>query len=63
MGHPKVYCVDYFRDDPIVREDREDHLTDYGAFAEANDQEHLCCLCPSLLKEKSRRMKDGRTLD
>lgn len=21
MGHPKVYCVDYFRDDPIVRDD------------------------------------------
>ena len=41
MGHPKVYCVDYFRDDPIVREDREDHLTDWGTFAEANDQEHL----------------------
>ena len=41
MGHSKVYCVDYFRDDPIVREDREDHLTDYRAFAEANEQEHL----------------------
>ena len=23
MGHPKVYCVDYFRDDPIVREERK----------------------------------------
>ena len=41
MGHPKVHCVDYLRDDPIVREDREDHWTDYGAFAEMNDQEHL----------------------
>ena len=41
MGHPKVYCVDYFRDDPIVRDDRDDHLTDWGTFAEANDQEHL----------------------
>ena len=41
MGHPKVHCVDYLRDDPIVREDREDHWTDYGAFAETNDQEHL----------------------
>ena len=47
MGHSKVYCVDYFRDDPIVREDREDHLTDYGAFAEANDQEHLAPLPPT----------------
>ena len=41
MGHPKVYCVDYFRDDPIVREDLDHHLTDWGTFAEANDQEHL----------------------
>ena len=41
MGHPKVYCVDYFRDDPIVREDRDDHLTDWGTFAEANNQKHL----------------------
>ena len=41
MGHSKVYCVDYFRDDPIVREDRDDHLTDWGTFAEANNQKHL----------------------
>ena len=41
MEHSKVYCVDYLRDDPIVREDRDDHLTDYRAFAEANEQEHL----------------------
>ena len=41
MGHPKVHCVDYLRDDLMIREDREDHLTDYGAFAEMNDQEHL----------------------
>ena len=41
MGHPKVYCVDYFRDDPIVREDLDHHLIDWGSFAEANDQEHL----------------------
>ena len=41
MGHPKVHCVDYLRADPMIREDREDHLTDYGAFAETHDQEHL----------------------
>ncbi len=41
MGHSKVYCVDYFRDDPIVREDRDEHLTDWGTFAEANNQKHL----------------------
>jgi len=44
MDHSKVYCVDYFRDDPIVREDLEDHLTDYGAFAKVNDQEYLASL-------------------
>lgn len=41
MEHPKVYCVDYFRDDPIIRDELEDHLIDYGAFAEANNQMHL----------------------
>ena len=41
MGHPKVYCVDYFRDDPIVREDLDHHLIDWGTFAEANNQKHL----------------------
>ncbi len=41
MGHSKVYCVDYFRDDPIVRDELDDHLTDWGAFAEKNNQKHL----------------------
>ena len=41
MGHSKVYCVDYFRDDPIVREDLDHHLIDWGTFAEANNQKHL----------------------
>ncbi len=41
MGHLKVYCVDYFRDGPIIRNDLDDHLIDYGAFAETNDQKHL----------------------
>ena len=46
IGHSKVYCVDYFRDDPIVQDDTDDHLTDYGAFAEENDQAHLLSLSP-----------------
>ena len=41
MGHSKVHCVDYFRDDPIVREDLDHHLIDWGTFAEANNQKHL----------------------
>ena len=60
MGHPKVYCVDYFRDDPIVREDREDHLTDYGAFAEANNQKHLLPVRPKT-EGKITQDADGKT--
>ena len=60
MGHPKVYGVDYFRDDPMVREDREDHLTDYGAFAEANNQMHLLG-SPSKIEGKITQDKEGRT--
>ncbi len=41
MGHPKIHCVDYLRDDPIVRDDLDHHLTDWGTFAEANNQMHL----------------------
>ena len=57
MGHPKVYCVDYFRDDPIVRDDLDDHLTDWGTFAEANDQEHLLGPPPT---GKMTQDEDGR---
>lgn len=57
MGHPKVYCVDYFRDDPIVRDDLDDHLTDWGTFAEANDQEHLLGPPPT---GKMTEDEDGR---
>ena len=56
IGHSKVYCVDYFRDDPIVRDDRDDHLTDYGAFAEGNDQEHLLSPPPTV---KMTQDEDG----
>ena len=57
MGHPKVYCVDYFRDDPIVRDDLDDHLTDWGTFAETNDQEHLLGPPPT---GKMTQDEDGR---
>ena len=60
MGHPKVYCVDYFREDPIVREDIDDRLIDYDAFAEANSQEHLLS-SPSPTDGKITQDADGRT--
>ena len=60
MGHPKVHCVDYFRADPMIREDREDHLTDYRAFAETNDQEHLLS-SPAPTEGKIMQDADGRT--
>ena len=60
MGHPKVHCVDYFRDDPIVREDREDHLTDWGTFAETNDQKHLLS-DKEKIEGKIVQDKEGRT--
>ena len=59
MGHPKVYCVDYFRDDPIVREDLDHHLIDWGTFAETNNQKHLLG-GPSKIEGKITKDKDGR---
>ena len=41
MGHPKVYCVDYWPEyDPIL-EKIDDHLIDRGAFARKHNQRHL----------------------
>ena len=59
MGHPKVHCVDYLRDDRMIREDREDHLTDYGAFAEANNQMHLLG-SPAKIEGKITEDEDGK---
>ena len=46
MGHPKVYCVDYFRNyseepDGFFPEDFDWDLVSPGKFAKANNQEHL----------------------
>ena len=60
LGHSKVYCVDYFRDDPIVREDLDHHLIDYGAFADANNQKHLLPVRPKT-EGKITQDKEGRT--
>lgn len=42
MGHPKMYCVDYFpKEDPFFPEDFDSNLTDIDKFANENSQEHL----------------------
>ena len=46
MGHPKLYCVDYFRNyrqepDGFFPEDFDWDLVDSGKFAKAHNQEHL----------------------
>ena len=44
MGHPKVYCVDYFRsskEDPIFKGGIDSDLIDRGAFAKKHNQRHL----------------------
>ncbi len=58
MRHPKVHCVDYLRDDSMIREDREDHLTDYSAFAETNNQMHLLG-SPAKMEGKITEDEDG----
>ena len=63
LGHPKVYCVDYFRsstENPIIREDLEDHLTDSETFAKEHNQEHLL-YTPPTIEGKITQDEDGRT--
>lgn len=47
IGHPKIYCVDYFpnrKDDPVFGDDFNWDLTDYREFAKTHGQEHLLSL-------------------
>lgn len=42
MGHPKVYCVDYFpKQNPFFPDDFDWNLTDMDTFAKEHNQEHL----------------------
>lgn len=42
MGHPKVYCVDYWPEqNPFFPEDFDPDLTDSDKFAKEHNQEHL----------------------
>ncbi len=62
MGHPKIHCVDHFRnaaENPIFGRDPDDDLTDYYKFAKTHGQEHLLRL-PST-KGKTTQDEDGTT--
>ncbi len=41
MGHPKIYCVDYWPEHDPILEKIDDDLIDRGAFAKAHNQRHL----------------------
>ena len=42
MGHPKIYCVDYWPEqDPFFPEGFDSDLTDADKFAQEHNQEHL----------------------
>ena len=41
MGHPKIYCVDYWPEHDPILEKIDDHLTDRSTFAKKHNQEHL----------------------
>lgn len=60
MGHPKMYCVDYWPERWPILEKIDDHLIDRYAFAEAHNQEHF--LRPPPVNEgKIVKDKDGTT--
>ena len=60
MGHSTVYCVDHFRDAHMIRKDRDPRLTDAGAFAKQNNQEHLL-YTPPFFQGKTTQDEDGKT--
>ena len=60
MGHPKMYCVDYWPERWPILEKIDDHLIDRYAFAEANNQEHFL-RPPPVHEGKIVTDKDGTT--
>lgn len=59
MGHPKVYCVDYWPDEhPFFPNGFDRDLTDYRKFAKIHGQEHLLSAPP---KGQITKDKDGTT--
>ena len=60
LGHPKIYCVDYWPERWPILEKIDDHLTDRYAFAEAHSQEHFL-RPPPVTEGKIVKDKDGTT--
>ena len=60
MGHPKMYCVDYWPERWPILEKIDDHLTDRYAFAEAHNQEHFL-RPPPVTEGQIVKDKDGTT--
>ena len=60
MGHPKMYCVDYWPERWTILEKIDDHLIDRYAFAETHNQEHFL-RPPPVTEGKIVKDKDGTT--
>ena len=60
MGHPKIYCVDYWPERWLILEKIDDHLIDYYAFAETHNQEHFLGP-PPVTEGKIVKDKEGTT--
>ena len=60
VGHPKIYCVDYWPEHWPILEKIDDHLIDLYAFAETHNQEHFLCP-PPVAEGKIVKDKDGTT--
>ena len=59
MGHPKVYCVDYWPEHDPILEKIDDDLIDRSAFAKKHNQRHLFGSHPAD-PGKVTRDKDGK---
>ncbi len=59
MGHPKIYCVDYWPEHDPIYEKIDDVLIDHGAFAKKHNQKHLFGSHPGSTEGEITRDKDG----
>ena len=60
MGHPKMYCVDYWPEqDPLIPKRLDKDLTDAYTFAKTHNQEHLLISTPAV--GKMYQDQDGTT--
>ncbi len=64
MGHPKLYCVDYWPEkDSILSEVFDSDLIDFRKFAKEHNQEHFLPTVEDMVDDdvKTHQEKDGRT--